>query len=76
MAFVSLGMGAIFHYALHRDLLRHPPPTPAAVRAERLRTAVPVVVFALSVPVAFLSPAAAVAMWFLPGITHRLIPVP
>jgi hypothetical protein len=62
MAIVSLGMGAIFHYARHRNMLRDPPSTPAAVRNQRLRTIMPVSVFLASVPVAFVSPTAAVAM--------------
>lgn len=74
MAMVSLGMGAIFHYAYAHDLLRDPPATPAALRARRLRSAVPVVVFLVSAPLAFLSPLLAACTWALLLVGQRLIP--
>ena len=76
MACVSLAMGAIFHDAHARDLLREPPATAAALRAQRLRTVIPAAVFLASVPVAFLSPLVAVCMWGLLLLTRRVIPDP
>lgn len=74
MAFVSVGMGAIFHYALHHELLRDPPATPAEIRTARLRSALPVILFLCSVPVAFMSPNLAVALWLVLAFTRFLIP--
>ena len=76
MACVSLAMWAIFHDAHARDLLREPPATAAALRAQRLRTIIPAAVFLASVPVAFLSPLVAVGMWGLLLLTRRVIPDP
>lgn len=74
MAMVSIGMGAIFRYALGHDLLRHAPSTPRELRAAHLRSAVPAAVFLLSVPLAFASPVLATASWALLLVTRFVIP--
>lgn len=74
MAIVSLGMGAVFHYAHGHDLLRDPPSTPQALRAARLQSVVPTVVFLASAPLAFVSPTLATASWGLLLVTRRVIP--
>lgn len=74
MACVSLAMGAIFRYAHRNDLLREPPTTPAALRAQQLRTLVPAAVFLLSAPVAFISPILATGMWALLLVARYVIP--
>ncbi|MBJ7330169.1 MAG: DUF1211 domain-containing protein [Solirubrobacteraceae bacterium] len=63
MALVSIGMSVLYHYARREGLLRDPPETAIERRRESVRITFPAVVFLLSIPIAFVSPALAVCTW-------------